>query len=458
MKRFFLALAVAGSLIGSASADGIFPLFKKPANDCPTPLMYPGTPCPPNAMPSPNGMPLPNAMPSPMMDPNGRPIDPKMDPNVAPNTQPNVPENPQPAPQNNLQAQPDTLAAQGESGSSAGANFTPALFGDLGFGGFIVRRVNTTYVTTNGIRVTQPIETRQPIASRASIKIVENESPVPQNRIYYSFANFNNLNGSALSTPGGANTPADVNGLTPTGNVRRSTLGLEKTVFGPNFSLGARVPFIETTRSLINQSGLGDISLIAKWAILNNPQTGNLLSIGTVVTLPTAGNIESDFTTGGTTSTNNTIIQPFVGYVVNVGQRGYFQGFSSFAAPLATNETALLNNSVGFGYRLINPADNNTLFRYVIPTVEFHLTNPIEYRKAAGSVASSVSGGAISSQDVDAFLSDSFGVPFNNLLILTTGVHIGLAERVNWSFAIGTPITGPKPFDAEVTTSISIAF
>ena len=138
-------------------------------------------------------------------------------------------------------------------------------------------------------------------------------------------------------------------------NVYRETLGFEKTLFDDNFSVGMRLPLIQTHQGVqaapdvgqvngffagtlggnvavndvndpIGLSEFGDLSIVLKYALLNDRQTGNVFSTGLVVTVPTGGGIP---TVDGTL--HPTLIQPYVGYIVNF-DRLYVHGFSSVAA------------------------------------------------------------------------------------------------------------------------------
>jgi hypothetical protein len=122
-------------------------------------------------------------------------------------------------------------------------------------------------------------------------------------------------------------------------NVYRETIGFEKTLFGDRSSVGLRVPFIQADQGTtaepdaqrvnafqfgqvtdtvnevsnrVNRAQLGDISVILKYALIDDRDTGDILSAGMVVTIPTGDGIP---TIEGTL--HPTLLQPYLGYLVN---------------------------------------------------------------------------------------------------------------------------------------------
>jgi hypothetical protein len=99
---------------------------------------------------------------------------------------------------------------------------------------------------------------------RGAFKIQENESPRPADRVNLTFNYYNSVDLGTKKI-----------------DVQRETLGFEKTFLDGNASLGARLPFFQ---NLDNKDDMGDITLIGKFAFLNDRMTGNVISGGIAIT------------------------------------------------------------------------------------------------------------------------------------------------------------------------------
>ena len=103
---------------------------------------------------------------------------------------------------------------------------------------------------------------RVPLFSRTSYSIGDDENPRPQDRLYFEFNYFNDA-----STP------------TTRIDLSRETFGFEKTFLDGNASIGVRVPFYDTSGdfSLDDSDDVGDLTIILKYALINNRSTGSCL-------------------------------------------------------------------------------------------------------------------------------------------------------------------------------------
>jgi len=297
-----------------------------------------------------------------------------------------------------------------------------------------------------------PVSVTSPLASRtgSGFKIADNASPLPTDRVYFSFNYFDSLNGTGGSTPGGTfNSPIVIDpqgspfgsGLfstttvpgviapNPRLNLNREIFGLEKTFWDGNASAEVRVPIYQSQGSFgggFQGDGLGDITAIVKFALINNSE-GNVLSVGLATTFPTGPSIQ---TFQG--NINSVLLQPFAGYIVNFGD-AFIQGFSSVVAPTESKDIALAFNDIGAGYRLYR-GDSGSLVSYITPVGEAHVTTPLESRNANTAI----------------------WVP--DIVSFTGGVHIGLGERTRLSLAANLPVTGPQPYDAEYMAQINFRY
>ena len=156
-----------------------------------------------------------------------------------------------------------------------------------------------------------------PLPLHASYKIMEGESPVPQNRAYVTYTFYDNVD------------RLFPNSLAGTSNLNRETLGLEQTFGGGDTSIGLRLPFLQLTgNSDVEDNEVGDLSIIYKHAFIYDRQTGDLFSGGLVVTVPTGQGLEIE----GESPIHSTVFQPFLGFCRNFDSF-YVEGFSSVAVP-----------------------------------------------------------------------------------------------------------------------------
>ncbi len=352
---------------------------------------------------------------------------------------------------------PNLFAGATEAGTQPGAKFNPNMFGDM-IGVFAQRSVTipgqfisvpvTTYtiVTTNSTstnlttdpptttsttttqRIPNTTYVRQqvtavvqgiPITGEYSgFKITDNESPRPTDRVFFDYNYFSDVSRSAL--------PASI----PNIAVQREMIGFEKTFLGGDASIGMRLPYLQTFGfTEVDSQELGDLSVLFKYAWLNDGQTGNVLSTGLVVTVPTGtGRVDL---ADGTIAPHSVLLQPFAGFIYNLPQV-YFQGFSSIVAPLDQRDPTIFFNSIATGWWLYREPDNRYLTAFV-PVAELHLNTPLDHRAPTEPIY------------------------FQDQLNLTVGAY-AVFRRVSIGGAIGVPLVGPRPFDVEALANVNFRF
>ncbi len=268
-------------------------------------------------------------------------------------------------------------------------------------------------------------------------KIAENQSPQPQDRVFYSFNYYYNLNAAT-----------DKRFDTPINNLRayREILGFEKTFDSGRASFGLILP-IDTLYASSTIKGnfakpggtstsTGDMSIFTKFIVRQDPKTGNLISAGLVVTPPTGPS-----TFAGAkyiASLHTTTIQPYIGYIFRHG-RFYLHGFSAFAFPVNPNDVTLAYNDAGIGYFAYQDTNENSdaWITAVVPTTEVHINTPLNHRDPYN--ANDVAGSA-------------------NVVNLTQGLNVEFRHRSILTFGIATPVTSPKPFDLEALLLFNVRF
>ena len=337
-------------------------------------------------------------------------------PNPNPDQNPNPNANPNPAAPSTL---PGEAFAQGsEAGTQAAPSVAPALFGDLiGIQGRRVVLVpNGATLPANVQRISgNKAAIVSPLPLHASYKIAEGESPRPENRAYVTYTFYDNVDRLF---------PNDLAGAS---NLHRETLGLEQTIGDGETSIGLRLPFLQLTgNSDVEDSQVGDLSVIWKHAFFDDRRTGDLISGGLVVTVPTGQGLEID----GESTLHSTVFQPFVGYFYNFDPF-YIEGFSSAAVPTDMRDVAILFNSVALGYRLYRDDACDAPIRAVLPQAELHVNTPLNHRGLT-----------------------STPVNFSDSVDFTGGVRV-LFRRAEIGACVGAPVTGPKPYDLEAAANLT---
>jgi hypothetical protein len=297
----------------------------------------------------------------------------------APSTQPQQPEVP---------PQPQAPAAQEPA-------FSPEAFGATG-GGETFAAATPGVIGDGGIR-----GTTQAAIRANSFKISENESPRPTNRIYFDYNYFNNVQGTG-------------------NNVNRMMPGFEQTFFGGAASFGMRLPtYVTSHDQALGVQGIGNLNLIGKYAFYDNRTTGNLLSGGMLLSLPTGRAININGA-----DVHDTVLLPYGAFIYNPASRLYVQGFSSIAVPTDARDITIWFNDISTGFWAYR-TNQDQFLTAIIPTIEGHVNTPLNHRG----------------------LGDTFGL--QDSFVLTVGSHFIVRQRAIMTLGVADPLTGPKPFGVE---------
>lgn len=258
-----------------------------------------------------------------------------------------------------------------------------------------------------------------PVGTRYSgISITDNDSPRPTDRLYFHYSYYDGI--AAQLNPGYGNV-----------TLHRPLVGFEKTFWDGNASIGLRLPFVQmhTPAGLADEQGVGDLTILTKYAFINDRNSGDVVSAGLIVTTPTGvGNV---WLADGTRVPHSTLFQPWVGFVT-IFDRVYLQGVSAVIVPTSRRDTTLLTNSLAAGWWLYR-APQDRLLQGVIPLLELHLRTPLNNRNREGVV----------------FVPDMFNV--------TTGIHLRFARSVLGA-AISVPTIAPRPWNVEAIANFTLWF
>lgn len=255
----------------------------------------------------------------------------------------------------------------------------------------------------------------------SSFKTSDNESPRPECRAFLSVDYFTRVLHSVRDQL--------YSGTAPQLRLARQVFGYEKTFLDGDASLEVRIPFFQAHDDAgASLNDMGDITILSKWALLNEHEedADRVFTVGVALTLPTGPN---DVVLG--TSINPFIVQPYVGYLL--GNRNFFvQGFSELAIPLSDSVPTVWFNDIGLDYYAYR---GEGCVSALVPTVEGHLTTPFGKQG-----------------------SDARPVGVIDTAILTAGLHIVFAKHALLTFAYEFPVTGPQPFESEYVMQFNYRF
>ncbi|MBM4076186.1 MAG: hypothetical protein FJ267_11120 [Planctomycetes bacterium] len=266
-------------------------------------------------------------------------------------------------------------------GSLTAQNSAPAFLGDF-FGGATAQIAGPVMGTAGPAS----------IATQTSVgvmKLAENTSPLPRDRVFSSFNYFDNVN----LVPGGM-------------SVYRFTPGFEKTFFNGQSSIEVRVPMARTLSSSTVTDGssifydtdqyeIGNLTTYFKVLLWGNDQFA--LSSGVGVAAPTADDIRL-YDTGGDALAviKNDVwhIMPFIGSVFTPTDRLYFQNLIQLDTATSGNSISILDGvltkagylndptflfcSMGTGYWLYQSDDPSSAISRVSVLSEIHFNNSLQ--------------------------------------------------------------------------------
>jgi hypothetical protein len=297
-------------------------------------------------------------------------------------------------------------------------------------------------------------------ALRGGFRAGSFELAAPTDRVYVGFNYFNDV-----PVPGGR--PFDI---------YSETIGVEKTFFDGRASIGLRLPIneqrgasqtipgtllgtgtLQTFSTLSGGDGVGDLTVLLKYAIYRDCHCGNVISLGTAVTCPTgvesrttntAPNPDGSLVTQTFTAPHSTLVQPFVAVLWNF-DRLFVQGFSSVVIPTESNDVSFLANDLAVGFRLYQC--NDGLLSAIIPLVEAHVDTPLDHRGAPRTFTAA---------DTVGLTTPIFSntVTASDAVFLTGGVSFGIANCAYLTLGVVVPVSGPKPYDYQIASQLGLRF
>ncbi|MCA9050546.1 MAG: hypothetical protein KDA89_17535 [Planctomycetaceae bacterium] len=275
------------------------------------------------------------------------------------------------------------------------------------------------------------------------LKLAENTSPLPADRIFVNYSYFNDAN--------------ILGGVT----VNRITPGLETTVFTDDISVEFRVPFADTASSTVYNDGtfrqsvteLGNASLWLK-ALLSGNET-IAVSAGVGVTLPTADDYRIlDPFTGQTVlqvANKSPHILPYVATVYTPSDRAFIQTMTQFDIDSGGNPVYYDDFGGGGLVQIARPKDNNYLF-VDVQAGYWVYKNPCRNARLQG-LAPFLEYHYNETLNQGSEITNGIDLPAPGETHVANGV-VGLTARMagGKSFTIGyaTPLGGDRQFDGEL--------
>lgn len=285
---------------------------------------------------------------------------------------------------------------------------------------FVLDPVIATTPVTGTRQVPRKTVAVVPAGSRYNgVQITDNDSPRPTDRLYFGYQFYSDA-GGALNGPVGGS------------DVQRQTAGFETTFLDGDASVGLRLPYVQQYGPVgYAAQTVGDLSVLFKYAVYNDRATGDLASVGLVVTTPTGGG-GNVVLADGTALPHSTLFQPWAGFV-RMSDAGYVQGITNLIVPTDSRDPTLLGNSLGLGYFLYRDPTAPFLTA-VTPRAEVHVRTPLNQRDPNGLVY------------------------FQDQVNVTGGVTFRFLNRVALSASVNAPLVGPRPWAVEGISFLNINF
>lgn len=286
------------------------------------------------------------------------------------------------------------VAAQIETAASPGYTLQSYTLSDFTFGtsGEVdldyTALVNDTVATRVNVNVPTRIFFNLPTPGNGGVvgrvKLSEDSSPMPRDRIIFNYDYFNNTT------------------LGPGVDVNRYTFGLEKTFFNGNTSIEVRIPLASTmnsdqfvgTQSMNTE--IGNLHVLLKGLIY---QTNELfVATGLGISTPTA-DATRVFTTSGTElvriNNNTVMLEPYIAALYVPNDRFFAQAWLTWVfnasgdrvqanlngqglQNLGTiNAQTLMQADLQLGYWAYRSGDRSSRLRAIAPFVELHYTGTL---------------------------------------------------------------------------------
>lgn len=287
------------------------------------------------------------------------------------------------------------------------------------------------------------------------VKLSDNSSPIPRDRLYFDYNYFNN---AALTAQGV--------------NVHRYSPGFEKALFGGVASIEARFPMgvsldsnvIQDGPNSVSSSEFGNIAVTSKFLLFQNDRF--LVSGGAGFSIPTADDLNVGFADGtrlARVQNQSLHVIPFIGTVFTPNDTVFVQSYIMVDVD-ATGSTVFLNPTGMAGTNLVNAGrlqDQTLLFADVsMGRWLYRGARPNQLGVTGVATVAEVHYNT-SVQTADEVRSGSlaFGDPTTNIsqVSLTLGSHFEFRRGNILTLGYNAPLGGARqPYDGELRAYVNL--
>jgi hypothetical protein len=336
----------------------------------------------------------------------------------------------------------------------------PNMVGDFFMGAGNIYSMTTK--TSTGVMSTTLLGTIPAAGGTRRVKISDNNSPIPRDRVFFDFNDFQN----SLAVPGSGTSPGY------SASIQRYMPGFEKTFFNGWASIDIRAPFADAQNPNINtltpnalkSTVFGNTSVTLKTLLWRTDRAA--ISGGFGVNTPTAGNVQlltSSATGVQSITINNDAVHllPFLGLWLRPTERVFVTGFvqmdldangnlihnnTSGTLVGALNDQTLIYADMSIAYWLYRKPENRYLTG-VVPYWEYHFTGSLQNPDLVSTTSGSAQVGNI--------VRLQFGNTVNQFDIsnLTTGAHLYIGPKSVLTLGGVLPLNrsqNQRQFDSEL--------
>ena len=304
------------------------------------------------------------------------------------------------------------------------------------------------------------------------VKVAENNSALPQDRVYFLYNHFHN----SLQTEVDQSLPAAVLDQRDF-SVNRYTIGLEKTLFQGLWSVELRMPFGEQIDYLspsfdagggdmvafgVSGGEVGNLAVLLKRLIYESNTAA--MSVGLGIDTPTGNDAHGYFDTHTYTLENQAVhLLPYVGVAWAPRERLFFHSFLQVDVPTNGNRVDYSDPAIGEG--TFGVLDEQTLL-YVDVAAGYWLYRNRRAPTLTGLAAVVEIHDTTTLQDADSVSGmvglATFGNPANRVDVtnLTVGIHTEFANHTLFRVGGVFPLSSGdnRWFDAEVQAQVERRF
>jgi len=293
------------------------------------------------------------------------------------------------------------------------------------------------------------------------------QSPIVMDRVFFDYGYFDQFQVTKTTGTivlGTTSTTLNATSSQIAGfNLNTFNVGIEKSLFGGLASVYVDAPILYADDNVTDQkiNGFGDLNLGFKLSLYFDRCTGNALSAGLSVAVPTGHAAQytdavvwESSSTGApiqffTTPVNPTYIQPWVAGLWNC-DRFFVQEYFAVIQPLPDEVATSINNCLSAGYRLWS------VDRCCEPNHWITSITPIFGTQTLVGLQHSYNDTTLTEEYIPTDVRFRLSVPTQ--LFLTEGCQIGVGSRASVFAGVVEPVVGTKAYTIGGTVGLNFYF